>query len=157
MNKRTARLAANIPLVNGDYIPISFNYIEKEDYRMAVIAIYELNDITPLLDLFIFSYTRTCKEYQVICDAIAFDPQRVRYRQQRRSLIANIIKEKIDKANFTDYAEKEAIKIIPKEDQEKFIHDVLDDLSRLDVIKLAGLGVSRQEFEAWKMSNLTKN
>lgn len=156
VNKRTARLTANIPIVNGNYIPISFNYIEKEDYRMAVIAIYELNDITLLLDLFIFSYTRTCKEYQVICDAISFDPQRVRYRQERRNLIANIIKEKMKKENFIIYIEKEAQKFIPRDDQRKFIHDVLDDLYHLDIVRLAGLGVSRQEFEAWKVSNLKK-
>jgi len=152
VNKRLARLSANIPLVKNNYIPISFNDIEKEDYQTAVIAIYELNEILPLSDLFCFSYIKTCKEYLVTSEAIAFDPQRVRYRQARRTLIANIIKEKVTAKNFRSYIEMGADSI-PKVDQKKFIEDVLEDLYHLDIIKLAGLGVTRQEFEAWQAFN----
>ncbi len=60
VNKRTARLSANIPLIKSNVVPLSFNDVEKEDYTSAVIAIYELQDIHPILDLYVFSYMRTC-------------------------------------------------------------------------------------------------
>ncbi len=151
VNKRIARLAANIPLIKNNFSPLSFNHIEKEDYRSAVIAIYEINEVSPLLDLFIFSYLKTCKEYQVTYEAIAFDALRIRYRQPRRELIASIIKHKIRHIHFTDHINNFAKNNIPKVDQEKFILDVLDDLHHLDIFKLAGLGITRQEFEEWQL------
>jgi len=51
VNKRTARLAANIPLVRHNLVPISFNDIAIDDYISALIACYELNQIGPLASL----------------------------------------------------------------------------------------------------------
>lgn len=153
VNKRLARLAANIPLVKQNYIPISFNDIEKTDYQTAIIAIYELNEPGPLSDLYVFSYLRTCKEYEVTSSSMVFDVERVRYRKTRRELIALIIKEKIKKKELRSYVEKTAKKLIPSEDQANFIEDVIEDLYHLDNIKLLGLGITRQEFEAWQAYN----
>lgn len=150
VNKRVARLAANIPLVKNDFIPISFNDIEKEDYQKAIIAIYELNQTLPLSDLFVFSYTKSCKEYQVIYQSFVFDAERIRYRIERRTLIAKIIKEKVPGSQLRNYIETIAKESIPILHQEKFVDDVLDDLYHLDHIKLAGLEVTRQEFEDWQ-------
>jgi hypothetical protein len=84
VNKRTARLCANIPLVKSNVVPLSFNDVEREDYTSAVIAIYELQEIRLLLDLYLFSYMRTCAMYDSTVKAMGIDEVRVRYRQQRR-------------------------------------------------------------------------
>ncbi len=60
VNKRTARLSSNIPLIQKNLVPLSFNDVTREDYNSAIITIYELQDIRPLLDLYRFSYLRTC-------------------------------------------------------------------------------------------------
>ncbi len=85
VNKRTARLSANIPLIKNNFVPLSFNDVEREDYTSAMIAIYELQDIRPLLDLYVFSYMRTCALYDSTVKSMGFDEIRVRYRQQRRA------------------------------------------------------------------------
>jgi Fic family protein len=59
VNKRTARLCANIPLITQNFAPLSFNEIKKNDYISAIISLYELSNINPLLDLFTSSYLRT--------------------------------------------------------------------------------------------------
>ena len=91
VNKRTARLSANIPLVVHNLVPQSFNDIERDDYNSALIAVYELQDIRPMVDLYLFSYMRTCTIYDSTVKTKGFDEIRVRYRKQRRTLLRDII------------------------------------------------------------------
>jgi Fic family protein len=63
VNKRTARLSANIPLITRNLVPLVFSDVEVKDYMSAMIAIYELQDVRPLLDLYVYSYLRTCVAY----------------------------------------------------------------------------------------------
>jgi Fic family protein len=58
VNKRTARLAANIPLVRHNLVPISFNDITIDDYNSAMISCYELNQTEPLAQLYVWSYQK---------------------------------------------------------------------------------------------------
>ena len=73
VNKRTARLSANIPLIIDNLVPLSFNDVERDDYISAMIAIYELQDVNPLIDLYAYSYMRTCAAYDATIKAIGFD------------------------------------------------------------------------------------
>jgi Fic family protein len=91
VNKRTARLSANIPLIKGNLVPLAFSDVQKEDYLSAMIAIYELQDARPLVDLYAYSYMRTCAAYDTTVKAIGFDEARVRYRQERRSVVRAVI------------------------------------------------------------------
>lgn len=53
VNKRTARLSANIPLVRNNLSPLLFIDLDKDDYASAMIACYELNNERPMVELFI--------------------------------------------------------------------------------------------------------
>jgi Fic family protein len=44
VNKRTARLAANISLIKGNLVPLAFSDVRIDDYMSTMIAIYELQD-----------------------------------------------------------------------------------------------------------------
>jgi len=91
VNKRTARLAANIPLIKGNLVPLAFSDVRVDDYMLAMIAIYELQDVRPLVDLYVYSYMRTCAAYDSTVKAMGFDEVRVRYRQQRREVAREVI------------------------------------------------------------------
>lgn len=150
INKRTARLCANIPLVRNNLIPLSFNDIDKEDYISAVIATYEYNEVGPLAELYVWSYLRSCKHYQVIGDTIGIDVINVRYRQPRRQLIALIIHEKVIGQDMQKLIRAFAKENIPAADCNEFIEDVLNELANLEKFKIAGMGLSEQEFLEWK-------
>lgn len=90
VNKRTSRLSANIPLIKNNLSPLSFNDVNKKDYHSAIIALYELNEIKPLTELFIYSYSRSCKIYNATIESTNIDGIRVRYRNERRSLIRKV-------------------------------------------------------------------
>ena len=56
-----------------------------------MIAIYELQNVKPLIDLYVYSYLRTCAAYDSTIKAMGFDDVRVRYRQERRKVVRNVI------------------------------------------------------------------
>ena len=150
VNKRTARLSANIPLIKNNLVPLSFSDVEKDDYTSAVIAIYELQDIHPILDLYVFSYMRTCAMYDATVKAVGFDEIRVRYRQQRRAIIRDIIVHNLIGPMMVDYISTQAATVLTEKlDQPKFIEDVLEDLRDIDESRIAGLGITPDQLRNW--------
>ena len=149
VNKRTARLCANIPLIKANLVPLSFNDINKEDYIAAMIAIYELNDVKPLADLYYFSYLRTCQEYLMTVEAVNFDEIRARYRQQRRELIRYIIVNRIVGKILEDTIEEQTKQYVKAADQAHFIKNVKEDLQEINAVRIVGLGVTEKELNAW--------
>ncbi|MDD2871564.1 MAG: Fic family protein [Candidatus Gracilibacteria bacterium] len=63
INKRTSRIGANIPLIKNGLIPFSFLQIKDRDYINAILAIYELNDVSLMRDLFVDNYILNMKRY----------------------------------------------------------------------------------------------
>jgi len=63
INKRTSRISSNIPLIQNWLIPFSFLQINDRDYINAILAIYELNDISLLRDLFVENFLLNMKRY----------------------------------------------------------------------------------------------
>lgn len=63
INKRTSRIWANIPLIKNWLIPFSFLQIKDRDYINAILAIYELNDVSLMRDLFVDNYLLNMKRY----------------------------------------------------------------------------------------------
>jgi Fic family protein len=149
VNKRTARLSANISLVIGNLVPLSFNDVERDDYTSAMIAIYELHDVRPLVDLYAYSYMRTCAAYDSTIKAIGFDEVRIRYRQQRRAIVREIIVGKRVESQMSEFIQNEVKKIVPEVDQKAFIEDVLEDLNQMDSSRMVGLGITSEQLDTW--------
>jgi Fic family protein len=149
VNKRTARLSANIPLITKNLVPLAFSDVEVKDYMSAMIAIYELQDVCPLIDLYVYSYMRTCAAYDSTVKALGFDEIRVRYRQQRREVIREIILQKIIKAKVQTYIQQETKRMIPEEHQKSFVEDVEEDLMQIDESRIVGLGITSQQLNEW--------
>jgi len=158
VNKRTSRLSANIPLIKNNLIPLSFNDISKSDYHTAMLAIYELNDVHALIELYVHSYLRTCKLYEVTLDAISYDEVRVRYRQQRRNIIGYIITHGLINKKMDLFIKKETKNNIEEKDQAEFMEDILEDLREISPQRIAGLGITQFQLQEWmkKKSNAEK-
>lgn len=148
VNKRTARLSSNIPLIRHNQVPLSFNDVEKEDYNSAMIAIYELNDIEPLAKLYYFSYLRSCQNYDISAEAIGYDEVRVRYRQLRRDIIRQIIVKQLIGAKMDDYIQSQAM-VISTDERARFLNTVSEDLKEINLQRIAGLGITPEQLEKW--------
>lgn len=94
-NKRTSRLAANIPLMLYNCSPLSFLDVDQSDYATAMMAVYEYRDVSVAADLFEWIYRRSIKKYAVVLEAMgAPDPLRLRYRQALNDAIGLVVRER---------------------------------------------------------------
>lgn len=66
VNKRTSRVAANIPLLKADLAPLSFVTMDDSTYIDSLIGIYELNNVSLLSEIYIDSYLASAESYKVI-------------------------------------------------------------------------------------------
>ena len=149
VNKRTARLSANIPLIKNNLVPLSFSDVERNDYTSAMIAVYELQNVHPILDLYVFSYMRTCALYDSTVKTINYDEIRVRYRQQRRGIISHIITYNLVGRSLHKYISTQTSKLIKKKDRASFIEDVMEDLKEIDESRIVGLGITKDQLKNW--------
>lgn len=150
VNKRTARLASIIPLIKGDFVPQSFVEMDADSYLKATIAVYELNEVGPLADVYAWSYQRSCQRYDTSAQAVGFDEVAALYRSQRRALVADLVRAKVPLDEAAGWITANVPADVEPQHREKFIADVAAELRNLDVSRIGGLGITRQEFEAWQ-------
>ena len=148
VNKRTARLCANVPLLRQNLVPLSFNAVDRDDYASAVISIYERKVPQPMAELYAASYLRTCVQYDATVEASGFDAVRVRYRRQRREAVAGIVADAAVGEALTERI-RSAAAAVPAEDRQAFVEDLHEDLAALSPARIAGLGVSGQQLRMW--------
>ena len=66
VNKRTSRIAANIPMLKADLAPMSFLTMKDGDYIDGLIGVYELNNVSLLRDVYIDAYPASAENYRVL-------------------------------------------------------------------------------------------
>ncbi len=150
VNKRTARLASIIPLLRGDYVPQSFVEVDTDSYLKATIAVYELNEVGPLADLYAWSYRRSCQRYDTTVQVVGFDEIAALYRQSRRALVADLVRAKVPPNDVANWITAHVPANVEPQYREKFVSDVLAELEHIDASRIGGLGITRQELEAWR-------
>ena len=149
VNKRTSRLSCNIPFIQQNLCPLSFTDVSREDYTSALLAVYEKNQLAPMLDLFHWAYLRSCKQYGSVKESLGeIDAYRVMYRAQRKEAMGRVVRSRLHGADaeqcIADFcAEKQII------DPEKFAAMTLADLDNLHASAIVGLGISETELQAW--------
>ncbi|MET4037663.1 MULTISPECIES: hypothetical protein [unclassified Bradyrhizobium] len=93
MNKPVSRLAANIPLIKRKLAPLSFADVPRQTYTEAVLGAYELKKIDLLRDAFIWRYERSAARCAAVRQSLGEpNPFRLRYREQFRELIAELVR-----------------------------------------------------------------
>ncbi|APR36476.1 Fic family protein [Paraburkholderia sp. SOS3] len=91
-NKRTSRLAANMPLLLANCAPLSFLDVTQADYAEAMLGVYEQTSAAMAVDLFAWTYRRSIAKYRVIEQAMGVqDPLRVRLREKLNDAIQQIV------------------------------------------------------------------
>jgi Fic family protein len=149
VNKRTARLASIIPLITQDYVPQSFVDVKKDDYLRASIVFYELNDARPLAELYCWAYGRSCLHFDTSVQVVGFDEIAARYRPLRRAVVAELVRSLVPPAQIMGFIEARITDEVQPEHRDKFKQDVLAELAHLDVSRMGGLGITREQLQAW--------
>ena len=66
INKRTSRIASNIPLLKADLAPMSFLTMNDAAYIDGLIGIYELNNISLLREAYLNAYLTSAENYRTL-------------------------------------------------------------------------------------------
>lgn len=149
VNKRVSRLGANIPLIKGNLSPLTFIDVPDRTYVDALLGVYEMNRIELLRDLFVWAYERSAREYVAVRKSQADpDPIRLRYRQELRELVADVVR--TGRKDVLPAVERFAADRVGKRDREAFVEMVQDELKRLHPGILARYRLRLSEFEAWQ-------
>jgi hypothetical protein len=150
VNKRTSRLAANIPLIKANLSPISFIDVPETAYVEGTLGVYELNRVELLRDVFMWTYERSCARYTAVLESVGKpEPIRLAYREELRGLVHDMVAagEFPDRNQLREWARQNAVK---PEDVGGFVDNALADLLNLHAGILSRYRLRNSQFEAWE-------
>jgi hypothetical protein len=149
-NKRTSRLSANLPLIQKNMSPLSFVDVPVRDYTDGILAVYELNRIELLRDLFAWAYERSAGRYASIRQEMGDpDPLHVRYRIEVKDRIRDVVVNRMGKMTAAEALRRWALQNITASDRAHFIEIVEERLLALNEGSIARVRVRPSEFAAW--------
>lgn len=151
VNKRVSRLAANIPLIRGNLSPLSFLDLPADLYVQGVLAVYELNRIEVLRDLYIWAYRRSAEAYGAVRRSLGEpDPFRLQYRDLLREAVARVVRDALPRHEADADVEALADEAVPPEDRARFRQVVRIELEALHEGNIARYRVRPSDYEAWR-------
>jgi hypothetical protein len=151
VNKRVSRIAANIPLIRANLVPLSFDGVPQDLYTKSVLSIYESNDISLLRDVFIFAYRRSIQTYAAVRQSLGEpDPFRIKYRDEMATVVSQIITRAMSRKETPQFLKPWCVENIPSEHREEFRTTVEDELLALHEGNFARYRVRPSEFRSWQ-------
>jgi fido (protein-threonine AMPylation protein) len=149
VNKRTSRLAANLPLIHANLCPLTFLDVPEQAYSRAVLGVYELTRVELLRDLYVWAYERSTQEYLAIKQDLAEpDPLRLAWREVIKQSVREVVRQP-ERAPLDVIAECLAQQELGA-DQDHVKALVIEELRRLHEGVLARYGLRPCEFGQWQ-------
>lgn len=153
INKRTSRLAANLPLFRANLCPLTFVDVPIEAYSRAVLGVYEMNRVELLRDLYLWAYERSTQEYLAIQQNLAEpDPIRLAWRELIKQTVKAVVTQPGEDPLSVIRQAVEAQ--VPAELRGDVQAVVVDELRRLHEGVLARYGLRPSEFVGWRDRSL---
>ncbi len=131
VNKRTSRIASNIPLLKADLAPMSFLEADDATYVDGILGIYELNNVSLLRESFVDGYIASAENYRVMrAELDSPDKAALAYRDFVLSAVRYSI------LNTKEFRPQEVMRMaveagIPEEDREQVVSFVGDEIRGL--------------------------
>lgn len=149
INKRTSRLAANLPLFRANLCPLTFMDVPEQAYSRATLGVFEMTRVELLRDLYVWAYERSTQEYLVIKQDLAEpDPLRLAWRDFiKQSIREVILQPQVDP--LASIAQSVAQRI-PEQEQVEVRALIVEELRRLHEGVLARYGLRPSELLAWQ-------
>ncbi len=152
VNKRTARLVANVPLIKENLKPLSFMEVDPTAYVSALLGVYERNDVSLIRDLYIWAYNRSSQRYTAIQQAMG-EPNllKLRYRSTIQEIVRTIILEKVAGSDVVQKIRDliEANGVV-EADRAELFNLIETEIISLHDGSIARFKVRPSEYQAWK-------
>ena len=148
VNKRTSRLASNIPLIKHNLVPLSFIDVPEQAYIDGLSGIYELNRVELLRDVFVWAYERSSRRYRTVRDSLPEpDPFRLQYRTALTEVVGEAVRRRLPVK--LDVLADLSRPLVPVEDLGRFTQLALTELNGLHEGNIARFRVRPSEFRQW--------
>ena len=152
INKRTSRLAANLPLFRANLCPLTFLDVPEQAYSRAILGVYEMTRVELLRDLFVWAYERSTQEYLAIKQDLAEpDPLRLAWRDLIKQTVHTVVTQ--PELEPLTCIQQAVVVSVPKEEQAAVQALLVEELRRLHEGVLARYGVRPSEFAVWKAAH----
>lgn len=149
INKRTSRLAANLPLFRANLCPLTFLDVPEQAYSRATIGVYEMTRVELLRDLFVWAYERSTQEYLAIKQDLAEpDPLRLAWRNVIKQTLREVITH--PEHDPISSIQRSVAERVPAPEQAAVQALIIEELRRLHEGVLARYGLRPSEYAAWK-------
>ncbi|HPI39955.1 MAG TPA: Fic family protein [Pseudobdellovibrionaceae bacterium] len=152
VNKRTARLVANIPLIKKNLNPLSFMDVDQEAYVKSLLGVYEKNDISLFRDLYLWAYKRSSQRYSAIQQSMG-EPHllKQKYRDDIKDIIRTVILEKVAGPQVVQKIKKlMEVKNFPKADTAELFKLIETEIISLHDGNIARFKIRPAAFQEWK-------
>ena len=150
VNKRTSRLAANLPLIAGNLCPLSFVDVPVRAYVEGTLAVYEFRRTELLRDVFLWAYRRSCERYRIVRDSTTQpDPIRLRYRDALHAMVRDVVRGIVVPATAWIDAWARAHEV-REEDVGAFAERAMTALLGLNEATAARARLRPSEYAAWR-------
>ncbi|MEI6805860.1 MAG: Fic family protein [Myxococcaceae bacterium] len=152
VNKRTARLVANLPLIRKNLRPLSFTDVDPKIYAESFLQIYEKNELSKTRELYRWAYQRSSKRYSGVQQVLGEpDRFRIQHRNDIQHIIQTIILEKISGSRLVPRI-RSLIKVLPLSDSDaaelfKIIEVEMDSLYEGNIARYK---IRPIDFEIWQ-------
>ncbi|MBU6451517.1 MAG: Fic family protein [Cyanobacteria bacterium REEB67] len=151
VNKRVSRLAANIPFVKNNLIPLAFKGVPRDIYTQALLGVYELNRVELLRDVFVEAYERSAQQYAVVLQSLGEpDPFRFKYAKAIKEIVGDVVRQVVKREDTHKFVlSRPQIVMVDKREQEQFIRLVETEIYSLHEGNFARYRVTPSEFSKW--------
>lgn len=151
VNQRLSRLAANIPLIRENLMPLSFIEVPTDTYTEAVLGVYELKEIALLKNIFFKAYESSASRYRAVRQVIGEPDQfRIKHREGLFHIVREIIRATMNRKFAFEHIEAWVKKNIESEDRETFREIAENELIALHEGSCARYKITLLEFQAWQ-------
>lgn len=144
INKRTSRVACNIPLLQKNILPISFKNIESGEYVAALKDVYEKNSVIKLKELFIKAVQFSSRDYKKIVPTLKVPSQAlITYRSFIKETVYECVAhlKPLSKARINSVDEKA---------RDEILKHIQEELQSLHEGQLVRFGLSPSQFKKWQ-------
>lgn len=149
INKRTSRLAANLPLFRANLCPLTFLDVPEQAYGRATLGVYEMTRVELLRDLYVWAYERSTQEYLAIKQDLAEpDPLRLTWRDLIKQTVRDVVMH--PEADPMARIAQTLVARVPEEQRPDVQALIVEELRRLHEGVLARYGLRPSELIAWK-------
>lgn len=141
-NKRTARVACNIPLLKAGVVPMSWLDVSHREYIDGIFGVYERNNPVLLAEVFVEGYIRSSERFNIMRESMKPHTAVIKYRSVlARTVRAIVLGEEPDFQNDVDVRDQAEFV--------KFVEQELDQLRRGNAAALVRYRLQRGDLVAW--------